>query len=65
MISKRLVVGLSRHETDELKKDYDLDIKDGYIICVLTKEEYEILLDINNYYDKVKQQEYINRMKGK
>lgn len=70
MISSLLIKNFTAHEREELINDLGLNIRDikseedGYILAVLTKHEYELLQDINNYYDRIKQQEFIKSLNG-
>lgn len=41
---------LSDHEREEIVMDFDIDIEDYYVLTVLTKEEWELVM----LYEKIK-----------
>jgi hypothetical protein len=65
MISYRLINQLTENERLKLAEEFHLETKNGYMLIVITQAEYDLLQDIQIYYDRVNQQEYINRIKGK
>lgn len=65
MVSFRLINQLTEHEKLSLAEDFGLETKNGYMIVVITQAEYDLLQDVQIYYDRVMEQESKNRKKGK